>query len=771
MRKTIFIAALMALMSFGAKGQEQVLNEMHIDTDAYAYEGTSFYTADIDSIVFYTGSWSFGVPGQTYKMLKVYGNGYNKRQPCFPVADIKGINFTFRDIRKQYAPKLYGGLFGDNANSVMLDWEASAGASGYEIRYLGDFAQRDKLSTDDFLQLLETKSPVYCGKTIVAGAEENSCVFEHLGYNTQYWFAIRALSPLGDEFNSDWSVRTSLAINTNLNLCLSTFPRYNLPAVLSVAERDYDRIRINFDLNYASGDANDGYAAHFEIVDGCFVADEICVVPMDENPDATIDEKWRSYKLTSEDFQNGYIDITGLQPGKLYKVDILNTGVAAEVDRPYNTLTVRTKSITAPKLISHVVDASDDVAGAADYNACGLDKELSSYMSGADEDQVYYLEGGKAYYISQNINITKGFTLETLPDDAAAGKRAIVYMGGLSEGKTCNFMLNPASGEISAITFRNIDFDTPHASNFGAGSASGNYFINTISSVSGVKIEAINIESCTFRHCIRGFVRAQSDGLQINAINCEGNLFYDCGYYDKNGRGYGWFAAPGKENVNIFCNLRFVNNTIYDSPFQSLVYDADRNCNWGEDVKWNITVENNTFINFSTRYNGCSMIKLRYVPDGSHFSIQRNLFALVKCSDDDARTLYNVGADVRSGDFTFEIKDNYSTGCLDVHLKDDGIFTSGAFSATRNSFGSANVAVGNKGTAEDLIVKVGSVPLLTTDLFVSPNPPYNQVSEVNNPLDHAAPENILEALKYKQTSEVFNHEIYTKKIGDPRWRN
>ncbi len=73
-------------------------------------------------------------------------------------------------------------------------------------------------------------------------------------------------------------------------------------------------------------------------------------------------------------------------------------------------------------------------------------------------------------------------------------------------------------------------------------------------------------------------------------------------------------------------------------------------------------------------------------------------------------------------------------------------------------------------TADDLVVKVGSTPLKTTDLFVNLNPPYNQVSGENSPLDHKAPENIKEALKYKQTSDVLNHEIYTKNIGDPRWR-
>ena len=52
MKKLILIPALMALMASGATAQESVLDKMNVDTDAYAWEGTSFYTADIDSIVF-----------------------------------------------------------------------------------------------------------------------------------------------------------------------------------------------------------------------------------------------------------------------------------------------------------------------------------------------------------------------------------------------------------------------------------------------------------------------------------------------------------------------------------------------------------------------------------------------------------------------------------------------------------------------------------------------------------------------------------------------
>ncbi|MCM1331797.1 MAG: hypothetical protein NC248_04215 [Bacteroides sp.] len=66
-------------------------------------------------------------------------------------------------------------------------------------------------------------------------------------------------------------------------------------------------------------------------------------------------------------------------------------------------------------------------------------------------------------------------------------------------------------------------------------------------------------------------------------------------------------------------------------------------------------------------------------------------------------------------------------------------------------------------------MKVGTTPLKSTDLFTNPNPPHNQ-TDTASPDDHKAPANIMEALKYKQTPEVQNHEIYVKNIGDQRWK-
>lgn len=252
----------------------------------------------------------------------------------------------------------------------------------------------------------------------------------------------------------------------------------------------------------------------------------------------------------------------------------------------------------------------------------------------------------------------------------------------------------------------------------------------------------------------------------------DNNIFYNCGYYSSNGNSYSWFTGAGQPNQNMFKDFSFTNNTIYDSPLANLITDNNKNVAWSDDVKWNIRIENNTFINFNTCSNGRLILNLRYIPGGSYISMQRNLFALA-ADENDSRPLYNSGADIRvisgSGEFRFDVKDNYSVGCREEHFKNDGIFTSGAFSATRNSFGAFPSS--NNGTAEDLVVKVGSTALRATDLFTNPNPPYTGFNaSTPNPKDHAAPDNIFEALTYKLTPEVTAHDIYTLGIGDQRWK-
>ncbi len=120
------------------------------------------------------------------------------------------------------------------------------------------------------------------------------------------------------------------------------------------------------------------------------------------------------------------------------------------------------------------------------------------------------------------------------------------------------------------------------------------------------------------------------------------------------------------------------------------------------------------------------------------------------------------------------MRDNYSTGCLDSHMVDDGIFTSGALSSEKNSFGyyAAQGMLDATETAEDLIVKVGTTPLRTDELFVDPNPKYHATAanDVDPQMHYIDPTTIWERLKYNTDAKVTQHEIFTKNIGDQRWK-
>ncbi|MDE6086288.1 MAG: hypothetical protein K2G40_07815 [Muribaculaceae bacterium] len=381
--------------------------------------------------------------------------------------------------------------------------------------------------------------------------------------------------------------------------------------------------------------------------------------------------------------------------------------------------------------------------------------------------------------------------METRPEDLAAGKRATVYLGGLAlDGtnvRSNNFMFGrtPNEGEgdapiqVESIVFRGIDFDCPLAQNYGSGSATGNYFANMYSNGMAVVFESFECYDCTFQRMVRGFIRVQGTRKKVfRKIVIDGCLFWNNGYYDNNGRGYAWFAGDGNSALsNIFNDVTISNCTFYDSPRTALFTDGDKDLNWKSTISYNFTLVNNTFINFSTRSSGRNLFQLRYLPGGSSITVKRNLFVLAK-DPSDARTLYNTTCDIRningSGEITLDVADNYSVGCEEAHMVDDGIFTSYPFSGTSRSLGAFWQSYPGllSGNQDDLKVLVGTKALKATDLFVNPNPPYHAKAESDvDPDYHSGPKDIYNDLKYKQTLDVTTHEIWTKNVGDPRWRN
>ena len=720
----------------------------------------------------------------------------------------------------------------EELNTVELAWYGVEGAAGYEIKFGLMPGLTSGLESDwnDESRLYQWEDGKY---SKILPPDQLTLRIENLEYGTDYRFAIRVLNPDGiEEHHSRWygyGDGRQWADQCGLR----TEDRYNTPGVMNVTDIAPTKDAFTVVININVVDALDSYCVfekedtdaqkeakrqevfedfkrNFELVkDGTendfrtakFKITHLQVNPSSETPNATIDTKWNNYVLSDNDYVNGVANlrVTGLAENSIYLVNVVNNDIPVAVDSRYNTVRKPVYGEPGePILIEHKVRATDSIPGEVKYQACYLDEIIGSFATNVmlAEGQTFYLEGGKAYYFYANPTLSKGFTLETRPEDVAAGKRAKVYMGGIGVGlnsdgtktatiATSNFMFGKQKGageadcpiEVGSVIFRNIDFDCPEALNYGhqaegAGSASGNYFANMYSDGMEVVFQSFEVYNCTFQRMVRGFFRVQgSKDKTFEKIVIDGNLFYNCGYYANDGRGYAWFAGDGgRVSSNIYKNFYFTNNTVYDSPRTSLITDNDKNIEYTDNVKWNINIEDNTFINFSTRSSGRNFFQTRYVPGGSYYSFQRNLIVLA-ADDNDQRALYQTGADIReikgSGLFSFEVKDNYSLGCRDSHLADNKIFTGSEFSNTKNSFGAATWNPGNLGAKEDLTVKAvveNGKALKATDVFNSPNPGYtNGSASVYNHRDHEAPANIYNALKYKNTPSVLQN------VGDKRW--
>jgi len=716
-----------------------------------------------------------------------------------------------------------------NGNTARLVWYGVKGSAGYEIKYglqsgltsgrADDWDNPDNL-TDRF---------------IISDPDQLTVDIPDLEYGECYRFAIRVLNPDGvEEHHSKWyGYGNGREWAEQAQLTMEV--RYDTPEILSIQDVapdcSYFTVKINTNAKDVINDAlkastNTGaklekekdelwetYKEHFaRVQDGNqddrenarFKITRLTVSPAKDNPGATIDGKWNNYTIQESDFVNGIATykVTGLMPNAKYVVEVLDDSDAnkALVDQRYNSILKPIYGTPGdPILIEHKVLPNDHIPGAVEYEACPLDTIIGSFASDTNlaEGQVFYLEGGKAYYFYANPDIAKGFTLETNPEDVAQGKRATVYLGGIgnryddlgnltNELGTCNFMFGrrKAGGEpdclieVGDIIFRNIDFDCPKALNYGnqaqgEGSATGNYFANMYSDGMKVHIKSLQVLNCTFQRMVRGFIRVQGTKDKVfEKMLIKGNLFYNCGYYDNNGRGYAWIAGDGARTTsNIYTDFEWSNNTMYDCPRTALISDNDKNIEYVSDVKWNIRIKNNTFINYSTRSKDRNFFQLRYMPGDSHFEFCNNLIVVTK-ADNDKRDLYQGGSDVReikgSGTISFLFKDNYIAGSKT--LSNDKFFDSYAFSNSKNSFGQTSWDSYNMGTSDDLKVKTGTPALKATDLFNDPNPPYVEYDKSKgNPRDHEAPADIWNALKYKSSAQ--GHEIVTKGIGDPRWNS
>ena len=572
----------------------------------------------------------------------------------------------------------------------------------------------------------------------------------------------------------------------------------------------------------------DTIESRFNIQNGKFTFTHIVVQPTSANPRAKVSDDYRyGHLLTDEEKTvqaDGFIHIrvTGLDQSSLYSVtlrDDSNPKATADADRYYNFDIVRTKGIPgAPILVKHRVASSiwiDPEATAApdmateqkwfdaehQYNACRLDTVITNFNGDMNlaEGQVFLLEGGKSYYLRNTTMLCKGFTLKTDPATLDQG-RATVYLGGLyrNDVGACvgasnwNLGKNPEDGEfiapirIDKVIFEDIDFNCPNSVNYGENvetkaGLTGNYFANMGATGLPVEFESFEMRNCTFQGILRGFFRIQGNNKRvINHIIMENNVLFNCGFYSTKGVDYNIIHGEAQSSEENICgDLQLINNTFYDTPMGSISPTKNKTPSDGfaSDVHWNITVENNTFINHCTR-SDAAFLNMREVPGDSKITFKNNLIVLTRDASD-KRRLGFCGIDVRnisgSGNIDFDICNNYSASSEADYQEDDAIITNKSyrFSATKNAPGYW-VVDGKLGpnTAEDLVVKVGSTPLTAADVFNDPNPKthFSASDDATRYSHYADPATIWNRLQYTNSAKLTEHEIYTKNIGAQRWR-
>ena len=682
-----------------------------------------------------------------------------------------------------------------NINDIQLYWYGVHGCAGYQIRVGllpnvsgGEQAWEESAAAGRLV--LDT----------IVGPEVLDLLIKDLEYATSYRFAIRTLSHKGEGYHSKWY---GYGDGRHwADWCgYDTGERYPTPEVLRITDITKTSFRVWFER--AKADASVGVATeevetwpeNFELdADDNFVMHYLTIVPSPTNPNAMIDAKWAKYMLTEEDLANGYVDVDGLDENSVYVVKAVNQNVPVFVDAVYNTVTPRTDGTPGDPIElkwDELYIQNDSVPGANDYQAARLDEWLVDYTQNGTlaEGTIFYLDGDKTYYFHQNPTLCKGFTLATNPEHLKAGKgNATVLLGGTTvvgnAPNSCNFMFGrqPQAGEdgtinVKSLIFENLNFDCPTAMNYNDGKAVGNYFANMYSNGMGVNFASVEVRGCTFQRHIRGFIRIQGSKRKVfENIIVENCVFVNCGNYDNSGGGFNWFHGQGGlAKSNFFNNLVFRNNLIYSSPHGDLVTNNKESLAWPENIRYKVTIENNTFLNFAR--NKQYIINTRQVPSGSEYTVKNNLFVSAK-KEGDGRQLDYAGFDIRAingakQEIMFDIEGNYSSSTETNKQKNDGIFTAGAFSAKKNSAGTYldNIPGVVKG-ADALVVKNtvtadGSI-LDPTQLFVDPCPPHvSAAGDGSDEPDYMERDlnDMLRGMKFKNTPEVTGAEFYQKRVG------
>ena len=725
-------------------------------------------------------------------------------------------------------------------NTANLYWYIVDNAVGYEIMWTtpvsyvadGENAWQQTLNNEDGKSLV--------GHVVVADKDRYNLIIENLNYQSVYRFAIRALHSFNASGYQLWNGESGVydVLNTpdadwkndpknslwhgmgNLRewadyVALETSARDWVPFVIQVSEITKTSMKVTLNRNISTyKDAEkDKFRQYWHFKDAeqnTLCVDYLTFEPNASTPNATVPAQFVKYEIPESAWdENGIAEIVveGLSENSAYNINVWDKQISLDIDAVYNTTMKRTKGDPAPPiLVKHQVWENDtmgtdpatwNIYDISQYQACKLDKVLNDYCESSvtAENQVFYLEGGKTYFVSSNIQVYKGFTIQTNPEDLKAGKgRAKFYLSGMtktgSSVNSCNFMLGrqPVAGENASITldidsvrFMDLDVNVPQATNYGhaqegIGGAIGNYFMNMYSNGMGINVTTLEWRNCSFQGLIRGFFRIQgSNDFYIQHIRLVGCDFYNCGYYAQTAGDYAYIFGDhnGKTKSNILQDVEVSDCVFYNNPKRSVVTDNNRNLVWDESVRWHINLHHNTFVNFCT-VAANPILNTRYMPGGSELEFHDNIIINTKDAADVNRVMNSAGWDCRgaiqggdgSGQATFNIFNNWTTND-EEYLTNGQPFTTLAFNATSNAPGKwvkGGEGIFPAGT-DELAVHLDE-NLRATDLMIDPNPKYF-IGETAKGTDYHT-DNGIDGLYYKQSPDVLNSAIYNSGAGCQR---
>lgn len=726
----------------------------------------------------------------------------------------------------------HGQKVSSHVNDMRLFWYGVDGAEGYQLRRVIQGKSWDPSENPNVMDTILT-------------ADQLTFLDEDLQYGTGYLYSIRALADINnpdDPRNSKWYGRGDGSHQSDQSRddsrsqtgALTTGMRYDVPSIFWTENVTKTSMDVCFAPQTESGyekTYKDFFEAGAEVSDGVWVFDELRVTPSSDNDQLPE----HVHKVTAAELAAGRVHFDNLESNAAYIVSGQNNNITRYYDRQYNSIMVRMEGDPGEPIIikaNTAAEAKNDTIlqnmgnqkgstyGCENLVATRIDTILTNYMSDNTiaEGQVYYLEGGQTYYLSSAVNMTKGFTLATNPEDIAAGKgRATVLQGvgynneahTAANANNFNLSRNAASGTENGVTlaiqpiiFENINFHPMAWFNYfdknGSDgnknySITANYFMNMSSQGLSFTLSELRVQGCTFNGHVRGFIRFQGPNRQIiEKLTVTDCVFYDEGGYDTNGRGYAWFAGPGNQRKsNFFKNFTFTNNSIINSSHHALVSE-NGNLAWPEGTTWNINVSNNTFVNLATRSSSTShglVFETRYIPAGSTITCKNNLFVFSGNKNDGGREYYMKGMRISTKNLTYDFADNYST-TVPAYAKyksstdatstlTDGMFSGYAFSSNSDGAGYQKGAL-NKGGYGETQIKFGDnrngneddavgYQLSAEDLFKNPWT-IGTVNAKEKFEKDAYRHTDISGFYYNTSSKVTSHPIYTKEIGDPRWR-